>query len=299
VEQFEKFLKRVRKRNGDKLLPVTIEKYVYFVSFYYNDFLELEHDKLKLIEFMNTIVKQRPSIVIYSSFRMYLLFLGIDKKDELLRKLEVPPKSATAFSSKRYLESKVLSRGELQRLFNEVDDETKLIFSFLYDTACRRSEMLGVKWGDITFKDKKRMENKKIYGEVNILGKGAKSRIVYIGKTTYDLIRLLRGEMEDEEKVFMFYSDGKKKRPLKKQADALYNLIRKTCKKILGRHITPHCFRHTKLTHLADAGADVLGISRYAGHEDVKTSTIYIEMSNRIGRLTFENFSQEIVEVEV
>jgi integrase len=299
IEDFERFLKKVKKKNGDKLLPVTIEKYLYFVKSYIDRFEPLQDDKDKLISLMNSIVSIRPSIVIYSSFRMYLIFLGIDQKSDEIKKLKSPPKSANSFTSKRFLQSKVLSRGELKRLFIEVDDETRLIFSFLYDTACRRKELLNITWGDFVFKNERQAEDDKIYAEVNILGKGAKSRVVYIGKVTHDLLMSIKKIGEKKEKVFVFYKDNEKKIPYEGQEQQLYYLIINSCKKILGRHITPHAFRHTKLTHLADSGADVLGISRYAGHENIATSQIYIEISSHVGRMTFSQFSQDIIDEEV
>ena len=302
MQEFETFLKKVRKKNGDKLLPITIEKYVYFVSSYEKKFLPLIDNHEELINLMNKIVSQRPSLVIYSAFRMFLIFVGVDKKGDLIRKLRTPEKTPNAFTSKRFLQSKVLSRIELRRLFLEVDDETKLIFSLLYDTACRREELLKIKYSDITFINDEEDNKNNIFGEIKVVGKGAKSRIVYFGKVTYNLLMKLRPDIMQEEaknkKLFVFYKDKKKQIPYKKQDDYLYNLIKKKAKEILGRHITPHCFRHTKLTHLADEGADILGISRYAGHENISTSMIYVEISNRVGKLTFKNFSKNIVDEE-
>src|SRR5215216_2105202 len=43
---------------------------------------------------------------------------------------------------------------------------------------------------------------------------------------------------------------------------------------------TPHVLRHTFCTHLSDAGADVGTIRELAGHADIRTTTIYIAVSD-------------------
>jgi len=292
MKTFEQFLKTIRKKNGENLLPVSIERYLYFVEEYQKD-LDVISDFQTLVLEMNRIIKTRPSMVIYSAFRMYLLYRGVDKKDVLLKNLETPEKNATAFSSKRFLQSKVLSRGELKRLFNESEPIEQLFFSALYDTACRRKELLNIKYGDINFKDNPKNN---IYAEVNILGKGAKSRVVYFGKTTVELIKQLRPNLETEDKVFVLYKVNGK--PYKEQPQALYHFVKTKVQKVLGRKITPHCYRHTKLTHLADNGADVLGIKNYAGHDNISTTMVYIEISTRMGKIAFENYSKDISELD-
>lgn len=289
MKNFHKFLTVVRKKNGDNLLPITIEKYVYFVQEYYEKFKKFDGKIEELIEYMNSIVKQRPSVVIYSAFRMFIIFLGVDKKDDLLKKLKAPEGNASAFRSKRFLQSKVLSRGELKRIFNESNDEEKLIFSALYDTACRRHELCKVKYGDIVFRDD--MDN--IHAELNVLGKGSKSRVVYFSKTTCDLLKKVKGVMDKDDLVFVLYKKNGK--PFKEQPQAMYDFIVNKTIKCIGRKMTPHCFRHTKLTHLADNGADVLGLQKYAGHDNISTIMIYLEISNRMGKITFENYSKDIV----
>ena len=42
---------------------------------------------------------------------------------------------------------------------------------------------------------------------------------------------------------------------------------------------TPHVLRHTFCTHLADTGADTAVIRELAGHADIRTTTIYTDIS--------------------
>lgn len=292
IHQFEKFLRKVRKSNGDYLLDKTVETYVYYVSEYIGNLNKFD-DIDSMISYMNKLINQRPSLVIYSAFRMFLLFMGVDKKGLQLKSLKAPDKSSNFMSSKRFLQSKVLSKQELRSLFNSVEDSTKLLFSALYDTACRRSELLGIKYGDVEFK---KQPKNNIYASVNVLGKGAKSRTVYFSKKTVELLRLINGHEDKHEKEDKLFEIKKSNNKLyANQHQAIYYIISKHTKKILNRNITPHCFRHTRLTHLANAGSDVLGIKSYAGHENISTSQIYIEVSSFLGKKTIEQFGGESI----
>lgn len=42
---------------------------------------------------------------------------------------------------------------------------------------------------------------------------------------------------------------------------------------------SPHALRHTFCTHLADTGADTAVIRELAGHADIRTTTIYTDIS--------------------
>jgi integrase len=52
---------------------------------------------------------------------------------------------------------------------------------------------------------------------------------------------------------------------------------------------------NTALTHLADNGAPVEDISKYAGHSSVSTTMIYIHNSTFMGQRAFRNYSKDIV----
>jgi len=267
---------------------------MYFIGSYMEELLDKDGENL--INQMNEILEQRNNIVIFSAFKNFAAYRGIPKDSELMRKLTRPEKSASALNSVRFLQSKILSRQELRRIYNETDDEIRMIFSFLYDTACRRNELLNIKFGDITFVNKEK-DFSNIYAKINVMGKGQKSRTVYLGKTSYDLLMKLRPEQNKEDRVFVFYDS--KGEELKKQDDKLYNLVKGTIRKILGRNMSVHSMRHTCLSHFASNGSDVLGISKYAGHANLQTSLIYIHTSDRVGKITFQNFAQNMNEGEI
>lgn len=298
--KYAKFLHKSRKKNGDKLLPSTIERYVETINPYMDKLVEKSNSQQDLINFINLTTKKSTNAVLYSAMKNYLLFLGYDKYDdeELFNKLKKPQIAANAFSSKRFIQSKVVSRYELRRLFESCeDDKEKLIFSLLYDTACRRNELMKIKFGDIEqknpTKDSEDIKNG-IFADVLLHGKGGKTRTVYLSKLSIDLINKLHQDQDETKYIVRLYKPNGEL--YASQTQSLYDFIVKKTEHTLNRHIHPHCFRHTKLTHLADEGADILGIQAYAGHEDITTSKIYIQISSFVGRRTFSKYSKPIID---
>jgi integrase len=209
-----------------------------------------------------------------ASFKQYLLFLGIQEDDKRLNSLKKPKRRASALTSLSELGKKVIPKKDLQFLYDNVDDEWKLIIGFLYDTAVRESEMLSLKWRSITFYDN---PTNNMSGEALVLGKGGKPRIVYITKKTTDLLKKLRPNIQDNDLVFVFRMDDGKL--FKRQEKALYDGIVKLTKEIIGRKYTPHCLRHSRATHLVSSGGEVGGISNMLGHSSYAVTQIYIKSS--------------------
>jgi site-specific recombinase XerD len=44
-----------------------------------------------------------------------------------------------------------------------------------------------------------------------------------------------------------------------------------------GRHISPHCIRHSTAMHLLQSGVDISVIALWLGHESPKTTYLYVE----------------------
>ena len=134
-----------------------------------------------------------------------------------------------------------------------------------------------------------------IQAKVNIMGKGAKAREVYLKKTSVDLLKKLKGDLKNDEKVIVLRKMNGK--PYGDQGVQLYKIINGLGVKVLGRDIAVHDLRHTCGSHMANRGADGLGISRYLGHESVDfTEKTYISHSPAIGRSTYQKFSEDILE---
>lgn len=297
VEKYTKFLQAKKKPNGDKLLPSTIERYSEWIERYIGE-LKSHKNIDELIKFMNSTIKSAGSNVLTAAYMNYLSMMKVPS--DKVKGIEPCKSGASALTSQRFLQSKVLSRGELRRILNETQDsKTKAIVSALYDTACRRSELLNMKFGDVEFKNPSNPNQKKdiesgIWAEVSVLGKGHKKRKVYLGKTTVMLLTKIHAQdpYKKVDKLFLMESDDGK--VYSYQEHELWKVVRRLGKNILDRNIHPHCFRHTKATHLADSGADLLDIAAYLGHANPQTAAIYIEISAYRGKQAFMKYSQDI-----
>jgi len=291
---FEAWLGAKVKGNGDKLLPSTIERYVALTEPFFSLGEGLfDHD---------AVVKRAQALcssnsVLYFALKNLMEFL--EYPDAVVASFKAPKSRAKASSSQRFLQSKVLARQEVRRLLEEIDDTLLLLaFRVLYDTACRRAELLSIRWKDIYWKSKSEPRDadflaQGIYAEVRLLGKGGKYRTVYFSKDTADAIRLahLNDPWEPDDFLIRFSAQGANGRVLKDQANKLYKMLVKEAERIIGRHVHPHALRHTKLSHLADAGADILDIAAFAGHQDITVTKIYVEISAHRARLAFANYS--------
>lgn len=294
LRPFIKWLKQKHKNNGDKLVESTIERYAEWMSKYIDELTKMSPDGTMIV-YMNQEVFNARSGVLASAFKNYLLYRKAPKR--LLLDIEKTEKRANAFTSVRFLQSKVLSRNELKRIMSELEDlQLRASYSLLYDTACRRGEALNIRWADISFKVDQQNNNDGLYASVVITGKGKKKREVYLGQTTVMLIKELNkiNNYKSTDKIFVMKK--KNGEDYKRQQHAFYDKVVKSCEKILARHIHPHCFRHTKLTHLADNGADLLSISAYAGHSSTAVTQIYLHISSYRGRQAFKQYSKDILE---
>ena len=130
-----------------------------------------------------------------------------------------------------------------------------------YLLGCRVSEISRLKWGDV-----ERLNNG---GQIHLLGKGSKSRVVRVSGDTVALFESLgRGTPSD----FIF----KGQRPgthLTRQAIAF--AMRKWGK-LTDLELHPHKLRHSHATHAVRRGVDVFTLQSTLGHSSSATTGHYV-----------------------
>ena len=57
------------------------------------------------------------------------------------------------------------------------------------------------------------------------------------------------------------------------------DIVRRYAKRVLGRTVSPHVWRHTFATHLVSNGANIVYVQRLLGHTSLKTTEIYTRVS--------------------
>lgn len=301
---FKDYLQSKRKDNGDFLTEKTIEKYTYYLDNYKDDLDGLiEKEKFDVLEqYMNNKIKLRGSNVLRSAFINYLEYKGVVGEVGDLERM----KARNFTNSKRALQDKIMSEGEVRRLYNEASSLfMKMFISVAYDTACRKNEILSMKAGDIVFftdddgdfepRGMGEGENKNIYAKVHVIGKGQKKREVYLQKTSARLLKsyISMKDLDDGDKIFVLKKDDGD--PYKNQGHQVWKRLKNLGEDVLRRHIHPHCFRHTRATHIVEQGGSAINVKNYLGHEDIGTSQRYISVADRLGRQSFVRFSKDVI----
>ncbi len=164
---------------------------------------------------------------------------------------------------------RLLSYEDVQRLLESPDPASKsglrdrAILELLYATGMRISELISVSIKDVNLE----------IGYIRTFGKGAKERIVPVGRMAIEALRqyLEIGRPRTGEKNLFLNLRG---RPITRQG--CWGIIKKYARKIgIGREITPHMLRHSFATHLLNRGADLRVVQELLGHADISTTQIY------------------------
>lgn len=145
----------------------------------------------------------------------------------------------------------------------------RAILELLYNTGLRLAEISSLKRGDIDFQA----------GEIKVLGKGNKERIVPIGENA---AKILTGYLDSKNSKDDFIFSNKYGEKLGRRGIA--RVVKKYGAKVIEeKKFSPHVLRHSFATHLLDEGANLLAVKEMLGHEKLSTTQIYTHLSlNRL-----------------
>jgi len=177
-----------------------------------------------------------------------------------------PPKSPKRLPS-------ALSPDEAARLV-EIDGDDLLslrdraMFELAYSSGLRLSELAGV---DVEACD---VGN----GEVRVLGKGGKERIVPIGKAARAaILRWLpvrNGHAASGERALFIGRHGKRLSPRAIEE----RLARWAQRQGLSRHVHPHMLRHSFASHLLQSSGDLRAVQEMLGHASIASTQVYTHL---------------------
>ncbi len=141
----------------------------------------------------------------------------------------------------------------------------KAIMELLYSSGLRLAELAGLNRGDIDLAD----------ATVRVLGKGAKTRIVPIGRAARTALAAWLGEHPGGTGRALFQSrDGRRLSPRAiQQRVALW-----ARRQGIAVRVHPHLFRHSFATHLLESSADLRGVQELLGHANIGTTQIYTHL---------------------
>jgi len=113
-------------------------------------------------------------------------------------------------------------------------------------------------------------------GRITLTGKRNKQRTAYItngAQSALDAWLSIRGTLGDALFVEVSKVGTLENEHLTSQA--IYNMLAKRSAQAGISHFSPHDLRRTFISHLLDAGADIVTVSRMAGHSSVQTTARY------------------------
>jgi integrase/recombinase XerC len=152
----------------------------------------------------------------------------------------------------------------------------KLIIKILYNTGCRKAELISLKITDINFER----------GEIMLFGKGKKERKIPISIELKDDIQKYISVKNEYFKVsidtfpnLFLSSKGKPMQP-----KSVYNLVKNQLHLLTtSDKKSPHTLRHSFATHMLNHGADINAIKELLGHASLAATQVYTH--NSIERL--------------
>jgi integrase/recombinase XerD len=174
----------------------------------------------------------------------------------------------------------VLTRAQARRVLDAPDTATKTglrdraLLELIYSTGLRLGEVARLSVHDVDC----RTGFVRVHG-----GKGAKDRVVPLGKKAADYVaeylRVCRAEWakHQREERALWLSAVKPHGPIKDQAVSvtLKNYLR-ACGIAAGR---AHVWRHSCATHLVAEGANIAYVQRLLGHRRLETTQVYTRVS--------------------
>ncbi len=228
------------------------------------------------------IVTQGYYIIALRSFLKWLI-----KKDYVVlapEKLDVPKNKDHSL--------KFLNSEQMQLLLNQPLLSTKeglrdkAILELLFSTGLRVSELAGLD------RDRINLETR----EFGVVGKGGKSRVVFISKQAAIYVgRYLRARTDKFKPLFIRFG-GKVSitmtdKDVRLSVRSIQRLMKHYVRKArLPVDATPHTLRHSMATDLLLAGADLRSIQELLGHKNIITTQVYTHVTDAHLREVHDKF---------
>lgn len=141
----------------------------------------------------------------------------------------------------------------------------RAMLELFYSSGLRLSELTGLRWGDLDLDA----------GEVRVLGKGRKTRIVPVGRHAVAALRTLAdAEGHVPESPVFRGRQGAPISPRTVQARMKTLAMRQG----FAKHVHPHLLRHTFASHMLESSGDLRAVQELLGHADIATTQIYTHL---------------------
>ena len=144
----------------------------------------------------------------------------------------------------------------------------KAMLELLYSSGLRLSELTGLAPEDVNYHD----------ATVRVTGKGAKTRIVPVGRHAIAALRTwlaARGQIPGVQREALFVSrNGTRLSQRAVQA----RLKQRAMEQGLGRRSHPHALRHSFASHVLQSSGDLRAVQDMLGHASISTTQVYTRL---------------------
>ena len=148
----------------------------------------------------------------------------------------------------------------------------RLIIELLLATGIRVSELVNIKLNDIDINN----------GEIRIMGKGKKERIVYFkdyskGALNNYLNNARNNLLNGKDSDYLFINNNGTNLTDRGVRLIIDNIVRKSS---IKSKVSPHTFRHTFATIMLNEGCNIKSVQELLGHSSLSTTGIYTHLTN-------------------
>lgn len=185
---------------------------------------------------------------------------------------------------------KFLNRSQMDLLLQIPNPETiwglrdRAILELMFSTGLRVSEVQRLNRTDINFDSM----------EFSVIGKGNKSRLVFLSKDAVEwLKKYLKTREDNYEPLFINYSSVKSKysKELRFAKRGIQQMVTDYVAQAgLPVKATAHTLRHSYATDLLNNGADLRTVQELLGHRNIATTQIYTHVTNNQLREAHKKF---------
>ncbi len=165
-----------------------------------------------------------------------------------------------------------LSPDEMQQLLEGATEgaaavRDRAMFELMYSSGLRLAELVGLDLGDVA----------RDTGEVTVIGKGRKTRIVPVGRAALEALSAwlaVRHELARDEAALFVGARGARIGP---------RVVQERLKRLAIAHgvtqrVHPHALRHSFASHVLQSSGDLRAVQEMLGHASLSTTQIYTHL---------------------
>jgi site-specific recombinase XerD len=188
-----------------------------------------------------------------------------------------------------------MTENEVAHLFQEIDSGTKeglrhlAMLTLLYDSGCRVQELIDLNVSDVQL-DK--------CNRIYVHGKGKKYRQIPLRPETTKILKkyINQSKLKADDILFM-NRQGKRltRQGIRYIMQKYETMVHERYPSEFINSVHPHTMRHSKATHLINAGVNIYNVRDFLGHSSVVTTEVYLTSNPEVARKAIEKVSEKTV----